>query len=366
MKTGKKKFKGSAQLQSCYASEELIALRRNIGFGKLNGQTAAAMEHLKICHVCRESFFESGAFDAERISTEPVFDRRSKEKELAQSHNRERFRRRPRSAPASLLAGQIWTTSTEIRIDTEETVGSVPWAYPVLIVAVEGDEYGLATILRVLPLTDTVDYVHPSECYILKEDNPLGYAATVEIFNEQPMLAGNLGRFVGVLASDDLKKVLSLRATFSAGKGAGGPPDYRAWKRKEIELAAYLREPVNAAICVEAPAIEIMPYRLAGDDGIRLDEIHPSLLLETEIFTASSIQKRDVLLLRIVCRKGRPQKIMIGGKRPKALRSRHPGAYDWEIGNVGNLPEVLEISFQVGRKHYRFKRPIVGRDQENS
>lgn len=139
--------------------------------------------------------------------------------------------------------GQIWTTDTEVKDRLGKVVHTVPMAVPVMICNVWEND-----VVRVLPLSFDIDFRYGFESVILKLSR-LG-SVLAEIFNERPMLAGNLGECRDSAGADDLKRISEAREKFLDGYRETLLPDndYLEWRKKEIELAKYLTLPVNLSL----------------------------------------------------------------------------------------------------------------------
>jgi len=242
----------------------------------------------------------------------------------------------------------------------------VPFAIPVLIIAAGSGEKNLQNIIRVIPISRDIEYQLKGESLALDNTNPLNHSLLLEIFNERPMLAGNLGKYLGSVSASDLKSTQAVRNQFLTGKIAKPDKDYLDWKQKEIKLTEYLTFPVNAALweAEHEHEIELVLFRKAADTlGLELSKIKPHRLMKTDEFSLWIIQKRDEALLRFISDKIKPGNIEINA-REKTMSREKSGIYQNSLGCVRQLPEYMKIKFSIKRESIVFNlRFIIKQDK---
>lgn len=371
MKKLRKRDPASPQYQFCYTSDELLEYRS----GKLPPEIRSKVfHHLNVekCERCRELILSIKKPVGE---TTPVKRSRS----ILDKLMKKRDIYVPPQTPLKLTKGQIWTTLPEARNTHGKVIGSAPIATPVLVFWPGNGQKKLNNIIRVIPISIDIEFQLKGESLVIQESSPLGYPILIKIFDEKPMLAGNLGEYRGEVSQEDLAQVKSLREEFLDGKTSKSDKDYLVWKRKEMELTKYLCFPVNEAVWEEEVEIETQKhlrdadlarkiilttmivvvvlhrYRKAADtSGIELSEIKPHVLMETDEFSLSIIQKRDQVLLRHVSDTIEPQDLRVDGKA-KAMARKGLGTFELVLGEVDVVPESSELQITLQGEHLTFQ-----------
>jgi hypothetical protein len=146
-----------------------------------------------------------------------------------------------------LSSGQIWTTLTTILDSEGHKVMTVPMATPVLIIWPGNDgQKKLDNLIRVIPISLDTEFAVLNEDIILKK-NPLEYEILLTVWNEIPMLAGNLGEFRGQISDYDLHKIVNIRKKILSeiGTRKGYSADVKKWRRIEMQRMKYLSAPIS-------------------------------------------------------------------------------------------------------------------------
>jgi len=263
--------------------------------------------------------------------------------------------------PQRLEKGQIWTTIPEPRDMNGQASSPVSMSIPVMVWWAGRGKKTLDNIIRVIPLSlDTEFCMEPETVLLTEAESPLGYPILLTIFNERPMLAGNLGEYCDSLSEDVLSRVTEVRRRFLDGKMSKPDRDYIVWKDKEIELTKYLTFPVNEGLWEEQieerrVKIPLLPYRKAADTtGVELSEIKPHVLMETDEFSLSIIQKRDQVLLRHVSDTIEPQYVRVDGE-PKVMVRKQPGTFELILGEVDVVQGSSELQITLQGEQLTFQ-----------
>jgi hypothetical protein len=370
MKKLRKKDPASSQHQLCYTGEELLQYQSE----KLPPeQRSRIFHHLNVekCERCRRLYLSVKEPDKETITPgfAPSIIEKIKKRKIAH---------RTCPVPMRLEKGQIWTTSPKPKNIYGEIVGSAAMGVPVMIIFPGSGEKSLKNIIRIIPVSCDIEFQLEGESLVIDKTSPLQYPILLEIFNEKPMFAGNLEEYRGSISSEDLMKVIALRKQFMDGETSKPDTKYLAWKQKEIEITDYLTFPVNEGIWEDAPdsaeklwedlpatiahiADEVEPviirleeYRKAADTtGIRLFEIRPHVLMETDDVSILIVQAKDKVLLRFTSAVSKPETLRIDGES-LTMPQTNPGLYEVLLGYVNQMPESMKIMITVGKETFQF------------
>ncbi len=347
MNDERQKDPASLQHIECFTAEDLLAYKTG---GLPAKKRSIIFHHLNVdkCPRCREIYY--------LLEPAPQADLPPKISEkMVQRLKGIRPLRRWLSPPTSLEIGQLWTTSPEPKDARGKPIASIEAALPVVIISPGSGEKSYENVIRVIPLSFDTQYHLEGETLLIHEESPLGYPVLLEIFNERPMLAGNLDEYRGMLEPSVVKRVISARERFLEGNIPQADTSYLAWKQKEMELANYLSYPVNMELFSEekihnAFEIPLRQYKKAAEvKGIGLDEISPHVLLETQQFCLAVVQKRDQMLLRLSYNEedqGTPASLMINGETV-SMKTEAPLVYEALLGQVDILPTDVEISGKI-------------------
>lgn len=370
MKKLRKKDPASSQHQLCYTGEELLQYKSE----KLPPEKRSRIfHHLNVekCERCRRLYFLLKEPDEGTIT--PGFT-----PSIMEKIKKRKIAHRTCPVPLRLEKGQIWTTSPEPKNTYGKIVGSAAIGVPVMIIFPGSGEKTLENIIRVVPISCDIEFRLSGESLVLDKTSPLQYPILLEIFNERPMFAGNLGEYRGSISSEDLRRVVALRKRFMDGETLKPDTEYLAWKQKEIELTDYLTFPVNEGIWEDAPdsaeklwedlpvtmkyvaddvepiMIRLEEYRKAADTtGIRLFEIRPHVLMETDDVSILIVQAKDKVLLRLTSAVSKPEELRINGKF-LTMPQTNTGLYEILLGYVNQMPESMEIMITVGKETFQF------------
>jgi hypothetical protein len=152
----------------------------------------------------------------------------------------------------------MWTTKEKIRFPGHEGDGeltvfdlqSLPHSVVVLeVVGPVGDW----TEIRVASISLAIEMAMEGDVIVEAEESPAGVSFTIEVWNEQSMLAENLDFCIGMLSEVTMKRIQELRGRFRplsyheiVRLGLDADPRWR-FRAEEYEETAYLREPAEAA-----------------------------------------------------------------------------------------------------------------------
>ena len=232
--------------------------------------------------------------------------------------------------------------------------------------------------IRVVPLSVDTDFVWPGHSFLLHEDNPLGYSCLAEIFNERPMLAGNLKSFCGSINLESLYHFDREREFWLAGTIAEPDADVSSWELRELELSAYLSAPVNAMVWEGEELEEITPemgngkmaqvieinrsvglvdYALAAASDasteISLQDAHDHILHSDDELDVVLLQERDRVSLVIISVEGEPENFIVNGEGQN-LETLLPEQYVFTFSPESVIAGKLQFSFMVVLKTCNF------------
>jgi hypothetical protein len=341
----------SSQYQFCYTGEELLEYRS----GQITPEKRSQIfHHLNVekCKRCRE-LFRSLKESAEEVIPsripEPILEKIKGQKDTPVIH----------ITPQRLERGQVWTTVPTPKNMHGEIVCTVPMGVPVLIIRAGNGERNLNNIIRVIPISFDVDYHFEEHTLVLNEYSPLPFPILLEIFNERPMFAGNLGEYRGSVSYEDMDRIEEARKIYQHDEIPRPDEEILEWMQKEIKLTEYLTFPVNEGLWeeeIDEEGVEIIlyPYKKAADTiGVELSEIKEHLLIEKDGFSLFIIQKRDLLLLRYLSDRIEPQELKINGEK-KVMESLGSGTWQFLLGEVNTISEYLELKIVVNGEELLF------------
>ena len=363
MKKQRRKDAASFQLQFCFSGDDLLRYRTGKVPSELRSQI---FYHLNVeeCQRCRNLCLTVQGLRQDTSSVEPnqrMIDRLQQETGTYMAP----------PVPLRLQKGQIWTTSAQPRNRRGEVVAAVVMAVPVLIMSSGNGGRSLENKIRVLPLSNDMGFHLAGETLALHDDSPLNYPILVEIFNESPMLGGNLGEYRGSVSKSQLREIQMLRDRYLDGPIAIKPDKpYLKWKQKEMEMTRYLSFPVNEAIWADtvetggniaetgtpnATVVDLflMPYKKAADaDGVDLSELRPHILMEEDAFTLAIVQKGDRVLLRFVSDSLIPEIFMDDEKIP--MDKKADGLLEAVLGYSAEMPEAMTLKGVIAGNRFVF------------
>lgn len=344
----------SSQLSLCFTGDELYQYKYDSLDPRRRDEISKHLNIVK-CTNCRR------LFDHLEETTGPEIESFDEPQDVLDRLRQLKSAQEPEHPmPDKVEKGQIWSTSPVMRDMNGLELGSVSMAVPVLVVSADNPNFSVRNIIRVIPISFDVDFVFEGESLVLDETSPRPYPILLEIFNETPMLAGNLMEYKGRLTSEDMDKVDTLRRGFLDFEDREHDDEYLAWKKNEFRLTSYLAAPVNESLWAESQEIEIMSYRKAADDkglDFSKDVNPPHYLAMMDDFEISLVQTRANMILRIVSEYMEPQEILINDISKPIIKD--PPDYDVDLGHVEALPESLAIVIIMGGETHRYHVDIV-------
>ncbi|MBF0303529.1 MAG: hypothetical protein HQK73_10845 [Desulfamplus sp.] len=426
IKTEYKKNPASLQNRFCYTGEEI---NEYINGTILPAKRAEISLHLNIekCSRCRQ-LFTLIASSNYKVNSIEDFDGKDQnftkyspteytptEQKIFERIKSRKKRERTNPVPFNIKnrveRGQIWTTSPKPKNMQGQQLETVEAGVPVLIVDNGNGDKKLSNIIRVMPLSFDTDFHKEGEtfCFNLSynssnpsvssdkppHSNPLGYPFLVEIFNERPMLAGNLSRFRSIVSKADMDMIDGLLKqyrygedtnrigdNFAKGKDAinrgrdeNNTDSYldiseqerleqiKAWQQKERELCEYLTLPANESLQDEddIAIIKVSEYKRAAD-GSGLSRIEEKqILIDNDDYRFVVIQKQEKIILRFDSSTIKPDSILIDGNAAEIQMSDY-GEYDVEIGNARYLPEKIAVILMLDEDSFEFQLTFNHKD----
>ncbi|MGV8080951.1 MAG: hypothetical protein AB2L22_12955 [Syntrophales bacterium] len=330
-------------------------------------------EHLQYCARCRSIF---NSLKTDKSLSKFLFD------ESAGDDAERRETIKPRtifSVPIRLAFGQIWTTIARPMDSEGREALCADMSSPVLLLWPGSGKKDLKNIIRVIPISLDVDFAVKGEDVILTNKSPLKYKVVLTVWNESPMLAGNLGEYRGTLSDENLHEIRNVRNGLLSDKKKRRryDTDLKEWRRLEMLRTAYLSVPVFISLKQDADiqldrddtfkyervpvTLDIYSYQVAADaKGIGIGELHRTKLpVKSKKYSASIIQRRNELLLRIKLKKEKPISIYVKGEEVKELIHSKGLIHEFDIGNVESVREETEIRvIHSDEEHYYIIHPI--------
>jgi hypothetical protein len=350
----------SLQYQYCLTSQEII----NYKTGDLSPEARQAVfHHLNIdkCLRCRELYL---SLSAKHPSKERDIDLTA----LKMPRLNSQVRSWP-GPPEKLVKGQIWTTDPEPRDSQGQVFVRLPGSMPVLIIHAGNESQTIDNIIRVLPISLDIDFhCQPWTFFLKEESSPLGYSVLIEIFNERPMLAGNLKAFRGGITPEVLEVIEESRNEFIRSELEINDRDIKKWQDKEIEMAGYLSKPVNAMLWADGVSnlpvhdliddqiqkIHLVQYASAAKiDEISLEEITPHVLAFEEHFSLTLVQKRDHVFIQFQSDTEILDEISINKEHGEIIQ-KEDGLWEIFLGSVDRIPNQIELRLVVRDAPYLF------------
>ena len=369
MKLTDKYNPASLQNRFCYTGEELMAYRD----GKVSPEKRAAMiRHLNIdkCQRCRDLFFLMNSADKmpspSHLKSDSLDSLKSDmQKYLRNSSSKESPTPVPISVNHQVGKGQIWTTSPHPRTMQGDPFDPIDMTVPVLIVDPGIKDKKFSNIIRVMPLTFDTEYHCDGETYLFDSSGPTGFPCLVEIFNERPMLAGNLSRYKCTLTHIDMEKIEMLLKKYRSPDGdeqdfENGADseilkrDREAWQEREFALCDYLTDPVNESLQDEVHHVAVTAYKKAADDGGPVRVSISAELMDNDMGRLLVLQKRDQMLLRFFSDRLVPQKIFVDDRPMEVKKTIIDGEFEVEVGRVELLPDTVELSLMVNDEWFDY------------
>ena len=375
MKTKKKNSPFSQQLQSCFTAEELWQYR----YGQAEPALRLAVQaHLTQdrCKSCTEIFM---TLPPEPMQTDIPDSLSAGGQRLLKKWAGKTSAIKLEEHPATLTAGQIWSTKACLSMSDFKPEWNVPIGGPVMIIHPgEGIEN---RVIRVLPISTDTLYTRPPDSLMISDASLPACPLLVEIFNERPMLAEHLDRYLGQIGESDFMAICDARNAYIDMTDDGEPtdPEYDKWVKHEIRLAEHLSTPVMAMLesdiwVGEPPPPEppgekepsipiwmiselmIEPFYLnsQGTEAAETLPPEPLILLDQPEFQLGLVQKQDRIVLRLITPDPSSVLIQIDGTAVELL----PVSGDVQeavIGYALNMPDQMEIIIFYQDKKWGFQ-----------
>ncbi|MGD9976010.1 MAG: hypothetical protein AB7S77_23370 [Desulfatirhabdiaceae bacterium] len=362
----------SLQRQTCFTAEELWQYR----YGHTDPALRAAIHHhlnLDRCESCMEMFMtlppkpvDAVVPDSLTVAGKRLRDRWATETPAIKLE----------SNPATLTAGQIWSTRACLSTPAVHLEWRVPIAGPVMIMHPgSGTRQG---IIRIMPISTDVLYARPPQSMVISDGTIAPYPMLVEIFNERPMLAEHLDHYVGQLDNADFEAITTARNAWldlNTGDDAKTTdPDYEGWVKTEIRLAEHLSAPVMAYLesdIEEDDDIDIIPAWMAAEFVIQPVQLHaqeteagwslPSeslILLDQPDLQLGLVQKQDQIILRLIAPDITTIHITINGT-PLDLLPVSGNVHESVIGFATNMPDHIDIILVFRDGTWKFQPKFI-------
>ena len=387
MKSKRKKSHFSLQLQSCFTAEELWQYH----YGQPEPALRLAVQaHLSQdrCESCMEIFL---TLPRQPMQTDMSDSLSSAGQRLLKKWEGETPAIRLEERPPTLTTGQIWSTKACLLMLDSRPEWNAPIGGPVMIIhSGDGSKQG---IIRVLPLSTEIDYVRPPHSLTVSDPVFSPCPLLVEIFNERPMLAEHLDRYLGQVDNKDFEDICNARSTYqdmnthTHSDETPADPDYDKWIQNEIRLAEHLSDPVmeklasdisedkviwpfdtfsnppgdQASTCPGLPpwmipVFMIEPFQLCaqGTEAAGALPPEPRILLELPELQLGLVQKQDRIILRLVASDASSVRIQIDGAAVELLPTSG-NVHETVIGFAPNMPENLKIILFYQDKKWGFQ-----------
>ena len=319
----------SLQYLQCFTDEELLRYRKT-------GKPAPVGTHLDQCARCRDRFGRIGEAKPESRPQAASRFRPGKFEPL-----------RIPPVPETIEEGQFWTTLSNPRTRSGRLAvnsSAAGGGRAVLIVWAGKGTKDLTNLIRVIPISWDFDFMEESgDLFIPEKKSPLGIPFFLEAWNERLMYAGNLADFRGFIGKPEKKKLDALRAAGRPKRRI--PEDIREWRDRERRLTDYLSMPV--ALSVREAPFELQRYRAAADDeGLKLSEVRPRTLIETDRYSLVLVQVRDMVVLRLLADGVKSQSLTVDG-HPFQMSPAGKGLFECVLGKSDSLPKSVELRLNV-------------------
>jgi hypothetical protein len=383
MKTKKINSRFSLQLQTCFTAEELWQFR----YGKAEPSLRLAVQaHLSQdrCKSCTEIFL---TLPPEPIQADRPDSLSAAGQKLLKKWAGKTSAIKIEEHPANLTAGQMWSTKACLSMSDFKQKWNAPIGGPVMIV--HPGENIENRVIRVMPISADMLFVRPPATLMISDATLPTNPMLVEIFNERPMLAEHLDRYLGQIGESDLVTICNARNAYIDMTDDGEPtdPDYDKWVKHEIRLAEHLSAPAMAMMALdiwdeevilppkpspEPPYMEestvpvIPPWMISelmiepfymnaqGTEAAETLPPEPLILLDQPEFQLGLVQKQDKIVLRLVSTDASSFHIQIDGAAVELL----PVSGDVQelvIGYALNMPDQMEIIIFYQDKKWEFQ-----------
>jgi hypothetical protein len=366
----------------CYTSDELQAyIKGNIAPEK----RAKIVSHLNFeqCSRCRRIFklLENNSVIKSKDKQNNIS---SVESDIFGMLKNKMEQKTPAPIPfkgnTNIEKGQIWTTSPKPKNMQGQQLMTVDAGIPVLIIDSGNNTKHLNNIIRVIPISFDTEFHFPGETLVFDKHNPLRIKFLLEVFNECPMLAGNLCDCRGVFSQTDITSIEKAKQKFyltiddkensthdNYQEQELDDPEYRQWKEREIEIINYLILPVNENIWNEETEIQISQYKKAADSDSRNFPEKKAVLLDNDDSSLVVLQKRDELFIRYESTTITPDrvKVKINGQNIEMIISGF-NQYDYTVGRVEQISEYVDIEIELNKETFNFNLKTTFQNKNGS
>ena len=400
MKIKKKNSPFSQQLQSCFTAEELWQYRYGQAEPALRQVVQAHLTQDR-CKSCTEIFM---TLPPEPMQTDIPNSLSAGGQRLLKKWAGKTSAIKFEEHPATLTAGQIWSTKACLSMSDFKPEWDVPIGGPVMIIHPGEDIKN--RVIRVLSISTDILYARPPASLMISDATLPADPMLVEIFNERPMLAEHLDRYLGQIGESDFMAVCDARNAYINMTDDGEPtdPEYDKWIKNEIRLAEHLSTPATEILesdiwdeeviqppgptlepppwdkkviqppgpspepphMEESTASAISPWMIPvlmiepfymhaqGTESAQTLPPEPLILLEQPEFQLGLVQKQDRIVLRLITLDPTSVLIQIDGTAVEFL----PASGDVQEAAIGyalNMPDQMEIIIFYHDKKWGFR-----------
>ena len=365
----------SYQYHDCYSLEELVAYKA----GNLLPEVCkAVLYHLDhdVCLSCHRLFTElvdvgTEKFDVDNLDVaKNMGSADEKEESKAKQRRKERFGERFAELSATTVAadaiipqlytppepfrleiGQFWVVRPAVGWKVEN--GKLPPSLPVMIVDPGSKIRQADNIVRVAPVSFDTDFANEPNTFTLLASDPLGYAALVEIFNEQEISASSLTVFRGTMLVDRMEIFQQNREMWQQGQNVPSEDDILTWQQEEVRLIASWLPTVVIQSEIR-PLIELAPYAMAAAASEAfVPERSPYVHNPSPGVTIVIFQRRNQVLCRIVVPPENSEIVTVKiDHKACVMKKNLPGFYEVVLGQVDQIPQEVELECWVGDRSW--------------
>ncbi|MFZ3048230.1 MAG: hypothetical protein WA151_20135 [Desulfatirhabdiaceae bacterium] len=291
--------------------------------------------------------------------------------------------------PATLTAGQIWSTKACLSMPDFKPEWNAPIGGPIMII--HPGEGIKDRVIRVLPISTDILYARPPACLMISDASLPADPILVEIFNERPMLAEHLDRYLGQIGESDFMSICDARNAYIDITGDGEPtdPEYDKWVKNEIRLAEHLSAPVTEMLESDIweeeviqppepsseppippwmiPELMIEPFHMnaQGTEAAETLPPEPLILLDQPEFQLGLVQKQDRIILRLITPDPSSFLIQIDGTAVELLPVSGE-VQEAVVGYAPNMPDQMEIIIFYHDKKWGFRPKFTVKNSSQS
>jgi len=205
-----------------------------------------------------------------------------------------------------LKKGQIWTTISQPKNQSGESVDGIDMAVPVYILDPGTGKKSLSNIIPVVPVCDEIQYHVDGDDLILENESPLGYPILFQTWNESSMLAGNINEYRGNLNNSVIKKIEKTINYLRKSGERNISENIKSWRQKQKEKIHYLAGPVKSGL---------KKIKSLKKKTISLKKYKPpvSKIQNGEIFKIKYKPEKDShICILAISKDGIPEKLFLG------------------------------------------------------